>query len=73
LKDTVVPSGKAVPNAIPRDEEATIKGMETAGMEGVEAGAEGLPRNPATQPGAQRSIPEPFRSAIVTNADVHVP
>jgi hypothetical protein len=55
LKNTVRPSGKALPNAIPRDEEATIKAMTTEAEDGTTAGADNLPKNPATAPGSHRS------------------
>jgi hypothetical protein len=73
VKATVVGSGKPVPNAVPRDEEPTIKGMETAAIEGTTAGAESLPQNPATAPGSNKSIPPPFRDAIVPDPNWHVP
>jgi hypothetical protein len=39
---------------IPASAAQTIKDMESAAREGVQAGATGDPRNPATQPGTQR-------------------
>jgi hypothetical protein len=80
LRNTVVPSGKAQPDGIPPEYSSTIKALEAAGVEGVEAGAEGLPRNPATQPGSQRSIPQPYRDALISDqtdpvgkGGIHVP
>ncbi len=46
---------------------------ERAAQDGTTAGAEGDPQNPTTAPGSNRSIPEPYRSAIVPDAGVHVP
>jgi hypothetical protein len=43
---------KAMPNAIPRDAEPTVKGMETAAQDGVTAGAENEDAGAPTSNGA---------------------
>ncbi len=55
LKNTVAASGKVVPNAIPQADKGVIAGMEKAGEEAVEEGAENAPMHSATAPGSHRS------------------
>ncbi|HMH48511.1 MAG TPA: hypothetical protein VK538_12460 [Solirubrobacteraceae bacterium] len=71
LKDTVRPSGKAQPNAIPAADEAVIKGMEQAGQEGVQAGAVGeAPKHP---PGSQRDNLPPEVRNLIADSSINVP
>jgi hypothetical protein len=51
LRNTIPPSGKAIPG----DEEATIEAMEGEATDATTAGSESLPQNPATAPGSHRS------------------
>jgi len=69
LTDTTASAGRAIPAA----QEGAIRAAEQDGLEAAQAGAEGRPQNPATAPGSQSNIPEPYRSAIVPPDGFHVP
>jgi hypothetical protein len=60
-------------NGIPAQFRAADKEGEQAAQDGTTAGADGMPPNPNTAPGSNKSIPAPFRDAIVTPAGFHVP
>jgi len=59
--------------AIPPSAKGTIKGMTSEALDAETAGSEGVPQLEATAPGSNRSIPAPYRDAIVTPAGFHVP
>jgi hypothetical protein len=61
-------------NGIPTQATGTIAAMTKEAVDGTTAGADGLPHNPATLPGAQsHNIPAVARDAIVPPTGWHVP
>ena len=70
LRPNVPAGGRAIP---PTAESQVIRPMISEAMDAETAGAEGIPGNPGTAPGSNRSIPEPQRSLIVPPDGWHIP